>query len=162
MYKRQVLINVGLAVADGDGLLRADLGARMREAALAALGNPVLLRRAGVARELDDVHERRIVVLLADGARVHALGQLGVLRDRAQRQAHRQAKPLADDRSLQEDRLAVAGLLAGNDLVGDLLETAVVPSLSLIHIFKVGDVVNVRVLDVDLKKKRISLTMLKE
>ena len=30
------------------------------------------------------------------------------------------------------------------------------------EVLKVGDVVNVRVLDVDLKKKRISLTMLKE
>ena len=84
-----LLVDVGLLVLKGDGPLRADLAARVSQAALARIAHLVRILLASVAGELDDVDQRRLVVGLRLGGIGHALGQLRGLVHTLQRQAHR-------------------------------------------------------------------------
>ena len=119
-----LLVDVGLLVLEGDGALGADLAAGVGEAALAAVGHAVGVVRARVARELDDVDERRLVVGLGHGGLREALGEALAVVDALQRQAHGEADALLDDGALEEDRLAVGGDVAGDDLVREVTELA--------------------------------------
>ena len=115
------LVDDRTAVDDVDGVLGADLGARMRQAALAAVGHDDLLFRAGVAGELDDIDERRLIVRFAravlDAVRDGRVG-VGV----ARRKTHGQAQALANNGALEEDAVAVSGVLGRQDLVGQGFE----------------------------------------
>ena len=57
---------------NGDGILRADLLARMFQAALTSVGHRHAVRTA-VAGEPNDIDERRFIVLLGNHALIHAL-----------------------------------------------------------------------------------------
>ena len=121
---------MGFAIDMTDGVLGADLMAGLGQAALTVLRNAVLLGRAGVAGVVDDVDERRVVVLLRHGALRHAVGENRVLIHRAKGQPHGQPHPLPGDGPLQEDGLPVLGLLSGYDDIGQLLHPVIGPIIS--------------------------------
>ena len=119
-----LLVDVGLLVAEGDGALGADLAAGVRQAALAGVGHAVDVVVARVAGKLDDVDQGRLVVGLGDGGVGEAVGEALALVHALERQAHGQADALLHDRALQEDRLAVGGNVAGDDLVREVADLA--------------------------------------
>ena len=123
------LINDRLALDEADSAAGADFVAVVRQAALAAFSHVVTVGGASVTGVADDVHQGGIIVLFGNGALIDTVGQTGVLGNRAQRQAHSQTQALADNGALQEDGLAILGQLAGSDLVGQVLDTAVVAAL---------------------------------
>ena len=116
----ETLVNVALAVAEADGVLRADLLAGVRQAALAHGRDLDDLLRAGVAGKLDDIDQRRLVVLVCNDAVLQALAGGHALIQRTQGHAHGQTDALGDDGSLQEDAAAQRFFLTGNDLEGQL------------------------------------------
>ena len=117
---------MGLAVHERDGALGADLAAGMRHAALAGVAHTVDVVLPRVAGEVDDVDQRRLVVGLGLGRLGHALGEHRGLVHALQRQAHRKADALAHDGALDEDALTVGGHVARDDLVGQVVDPAVV------------------------------------
>ena len=117
---------MALAVDEGDGALGADFLAGGGQAVLAALGDPVLVCRAGVAGVGDDIDERRFVVLLGNGGMVHAVGHQGTGLHGADAQAHCQAHALTGDGALQEHRFPVQGLVTGDDDVGQILGVGII------------------------------------
>ena len=117
----QALVDMALAVAEADGLFGADFLAGMRQAALAQAGHLDGLFFALIAGELDHVDQRRLIVLFGDHALFQTLAGRDLFVDRAQGQAHGQADTLRDDRSFQEDAAAQRPLLAGDNLVGQLV-----------------------------------------
>ena len=116
----KALVNVALAVAEADGVLRADLLAGMCQTALAHGRNLDDLLRAGVAGKLDDVDQRRLIVFIRNDAVLQTLAGGDTLIQRAQGHTHGQTDALGDDCSLQEDAAAQGFLLAGNNLEGQL------------------------------------------
>ena len=114
---------------DDDGVLGAAFAAGVGKAALAAIGDAVLLFRAAVAGKFDQVDEGGIVVLLRNGAFVHPHRKGGVLADGPQGQPHGQPQPLPHDGPLQEDGFPVLGHLPGDDFIGQLLDAGIVPAL---------------------------------
>ena len=116
----EALVNVALAVAEADGVLRADLLAGVRQAALAHGRDLDDLLRAGVAGKLDDIDQRRLVVLVRNNAVLQTLTGGHALIQRTQGHAHGQTDALGDDGSLQEDAAAQRFFLTGNDLEGQL------------------------------------------
>ena len=94
----------------------------MSQAALAHIGDPDLLGRAGVTGKVDDVDQRGLIVLLGNGALLDVGAGGSVLVNLTQRQADGQTETLADNGALQEDILTVAGYLAGNDFIGQMLD----------------------------------------
>ena len=114
-----VLIDYGLAAGgEGQSLLGAHIHARVGQAAAAEVGHFHLLFGAGIAGELDNVHQRGIVVLLSD----HAVFDAGVggrlLIHGAQGQTHGQTDALRNDGALQENAVAEAVDLTRNNFVG--------------------------------------------
>src|SRR5699024_2811529 len=83
-----VLLDVALAVDVADGVLGADLLAGPGQAAMAVLGDALLLGGAGVAVVVADVDGGRVVVLIGDGALAEALGDAGGVVHRLEGQAH--------------------------------------------------------------------------
>ena len=120
------LVNAALAVDEGDGPLGADLLAGGGQAVLAVFRHPVLVGGAGVAGVGDDVDERRLIVLLGDGRVIHALGHEAAGLDGPDAKAHGKPHPLTGDGPLQEDALPVQGLVAGDDLVGQVLGLGII------------------------------------
>ena len=118
-------VNVAFAVDEGDRTLGADLLAGGGQTVLAVLRHPVLVNRAGVAGIGNDIDERRLVILLGDGGGIHALGHQAAGLDGADGQAHSQPHPLTRNGALQENGLPVQGLIAGNDLEGQILRPLV-------------------------------------
>ena len=116
------LINMAAPIEEGDSLLGADLLAGMRQTALAQLADLDDLLRALVAGKLDDVDERRLVVLVRDHALLQIVGGGHAFIDGAQRQAHCQTDALRHDGSLQKDAAAHVAFLAGNDAVGQFFQ----------------------------------------
>ncbi len=114
---------------DLDGVLGAAFAAGVGKTALAAIGDPVLLFRAAMAGELDEIDKRRLVVFFRNGAFVHPHGKGGVLVHGAQRQAHSQAQPLPHNGALQEDGFPVLGHLPWDNLIGQLLDAGIIPAL---------------------------------
>ena len=125
------VVDEGLLVLERDGLLGADLAAGVRETALAGLAHDAVdVVLAGVAGELDDVDEGRLVVGLGLGRLGHAVGERLALVDALERQAHGEADALAHDGALEEDALAVGSDVAGDDLVGQVVDPAIVRLLA--------------------------------
>src|SRR5699024_7638912 len=114
----QALIDMAAAVAEADGLFGADFLAGMSKAALAHGGDLDDLFRALVAGELDDVDQRRLIVLVRDHAMFQIVRSGNTLVQRTQRKSHGKTDTLGDNGSLQEDAAAQLADLAGNDLVG--------------------------------------------
>ena len=123
------LINHGFAVFKPDGLFRANLHAGMRQTALAHIRNMKGFFRTFIAGKFDDVYQRRIIVFIGNGAFHNALGNGGVLIDRAQGQADGKAQAFADDGALQKDALAMHGHFARHDFIRQLLNAAVIAAL---------------------------------
>ena len=119
-----LLVDIGLLVLEGNGALGADLAAGVREATLAGVAHLIDVVFAGVAGELDDVDQRRLVVGLGNRGVDDAVGHALRLVDALQRQAHGKEDALRDDGALEEDGLAVGRDLAGDDLVGQALEVS--------------------------------------
>ena len=117
-----LLVDVGLLVHKGDGALGADLAAGVRKAALAHVGHAVDVVLAGVAGELDDVDEGRLVVGLGLCRLGEAVGELLGTVNALQWETQREADALAHDGALEKDALAIGGNVAGNDLVRQLVE----------------------------------------
>ena len=115
------LIDDRAAIDDVDGILGANLGAGMRQTALTALGDYDLLLRAGMAGKLNDVDERRLIVLLLGRALFDAIRDRLVSRSGAHRHTHCQTQTLAYNRTLQENAVTVRCTLTGQDLVGQPL-----------------------------------------
>ena len=63
-----------------------------------------------------------LIVLLGNGALLDVSAGGSVLVNLTQRQADGQTETLADNGALQEDILTVAGYLAGNDFIGQMLD----------------------------------------
>ena len=99
------------------------------QTALTGVGDLIVGGGAGVAGVLDDVDQGRVIVLLRDGALLHADGQDGVLRHGPQRQTHGQTDALAHNGPLQENGIPMVAHLAGYDLIGQLLHASVVAAL---------------------------------
>ena len=125
----EALGDAAAAVYKFDRALGAHLLARRRKAALTKLRRKVAVRGAGVTGVGDDVHERRLVILLGDRRLIHALGEHGALLHRLERQAHRQPHALARDGALQKHRLTVQRAAAGDDLVWDVLHLRIVAGI---------------------------------
>ena len=124
------LVNDALAVAaDGDGALGANVHAGVAQAALAVGRDADLLRRAGVAGEGDDVDEGRLVVFFGLCGLLDAVGGEAHLGGGAQGQAAGEAEALGDDGALKEDVVAVLGVLAGDDFVGQGVDAREVAAL---------------------------------
>ena len=124
------LVNDALAVAaDGDGALGANVHAGVGEAALAVGRDADLLRRAGVAGEGDNVDEGRLVVFFGLCGLLDAVGGEAHLGGGAQGQAAGEAEALGDDGALKEDVVAVLGVLAGDDFVGQGVDAREVAAL---------------------------------
>ena len=133
------LVDVGLAMLKVHGLLGADGGAVVGKAALAGVGHLQMGGRAGVAGKLDDVDQRRLIILLGDGALLHAVGDHGMLLHIAQGQAHGQADALAHDGALQENGVPLLAHLAGDDLIGQLLHALGVVAAFVGHTGHLGE-----------------------
>src|SRR5699024_10722998 len=61
------LVDEALALDQRDGVLGADLHTGVSQAALAHIGDPYLLGRAGITGEVDDVDQGGLIVLLGNG-----------------------------------------------------------------------------------------------
>ena len=133
------LVDVGLAMLEVHGLLGADGGAVVGKAALAGVGHLQMGGGAGVAGELDDVDQRRLIILLGDGALLHAIGNHIMLLHLAQGQAHSQADALAHDGALQEDGVTLIAHLAGDNLIGQLLHALDVVAALVGHTGHLGE-----------------------
>ena len=96
----QALVDVAFAVAEADGVFGADFLAGVGKAALAHLGDLDDLLGAAIAGELDDVDQRRLIVLVRDDAVLQAFGGGHALIQRAQGEAHGQTDTLGHDGSL--------------------------------------------------------------
>ena len=118
-------VNVALAVDEGDCALGTDPLAGSCQTVLAVLRHPVLVGGAGVTGVWNDVDKGRLVILLGDGGGIHALGHQTAGLDGADGQAHGEPYPLTRDGAFQENRLPVQGLVAGDDLEGQVLRSLV-------------------------------------
>ena len=116
----EALVDVALAVAEADGVLRTDLLTGVCQTSLTHRGDLDDLLRAGVAGKLDDVDQRRLVVLVCDDAVLQTLAGRDALVQRAQGHAHGQTDALRDDSSLQKDAAAQGLFLTGNNFEGQL------------------------------------------
>ena len=101
-------------------MLRADLLAGVGKAALAHGRDLDDLLRAGVAGKLDNIDQRRLVVLVGDDAVFQTLAGRDALVQRTQGHTHCQADTLGDDGSLQKDAAAQGLFLTGNNFEGQL------------------------------------------
>ena len=116
----EILINVTAAIAEADCLFGADLLAGVSQAPLAHAGNLYDLFRALVTGKLDNVDQRRLIVLVSNYAVLQVFGSGNALGNRAQRKAHSQTDAFRNNRSLQEDAAAQRRVLAGHDLKGQV------------------------------------------
>ena len=96
----EALVDVALAIAEADGMLRADLLTGVSKAALAHGRDLDDLLRAGVAGKLDNVDQRRLVVLVGDDAVLQTLAGRDALVQRTQGHTHGQTDALRDNCSL--------------------------------------------------------------
>ena len=120
-----VLIDGGTAALPSDGLLGADFHTGVSEAALTQVGDLDQLLGAAVAGELDDIHQRGVVILIGDGSVLQTGDDAVVLVHAAGGQAHGQTHALLDDGALKEDVLAELAFLTGDDGVRDLAHQVV-------------------------------------
>ena len=120
-----VLIDGGAAALPSDGLLGADFHTGVSEAALTQVGDLDQLLGAAVAGELDDIHQRGVVILIGDGSVLQTGDDAVVLVHAAGGQAHGQTHALLDDGALKEDVLAELAFLTGDDGVRDLAHQVV-------------------------------------
>ena len=120
------LIDEAAPVDERDGALGADLLAGSSKAVLAADGNLVLVLGAGVAGVGNDIDQGRLIILLGNCGGIHALGHQTPGLNGADAKAHGKANPLTGDGALQEDGFPVQGLVAGDDLIGQILRVCVV------------------------------------
>ena len=115
------------------GTLRANLHTRMRHAALTAVRDHDLVLLAGMARELDDVDQRRRVVGLLSGRGFDVIRERRVLGGTAARQAHRQTQTFADDSALEENIVADVANLTRHDIVRQCFDAAVGRPLGMVR-----------------------------
>ena len=126
------VIDEGLLVLKGDSTLRTDLATRMGQATLASTRHHAIdIVLAGVARKLDDVDERRLIVRLGLCRLGHPVGELCRFVHALQRQAHCQTDTLTHDGALQKDALAVGRHVTRNDFVRQLIDPTVVVGIAL-------------------------------
>ena len=126
----EILLNAAhAAVAELDRLFRADLAARVRQAVLTEVRNDIALFRTGVAGEFQNIHQRRLVIFLRSRALLHTRGERRVLVERTGAQAHCETQPFADDGSFQKNAAAVLGDLTGDDLIRQVFNAGIVPTL---------------------------------
>ena len=101
----------------------------MLQTALAAIGHDDPLFRAGVTGKLDDVDQRRRVIVLRNLRIVDSGGNGTGFPCRADRHTHGSAQPLSQNRPLQKDIVPVSPFLAGQDFKGDLLKIRLAAAL---------------------------------
>ena len=121
-----VLVDDGLALVERDGILGAGVVAVVGQTALTQVRHLIVGGRAGVAGVFDNVDQRRIIVLLGHSTLLHAVTEQAVLRHGAQRQAHGKADAFAHNGPLQEDRLPLRGLFAGQYLIWQLFHPGII------------------------------------
>ena len=85
--------------------------------------------------KLDDIDQRRLIILLGIDRLFRPGGYRRVFRRRAQRQPHGQPHPLLDDGPLQENALAVGRNLTRNNPVRDVFHLGQVTRLIVIRQF---------------------------
>ena len=98
----------------------------MCQTALAGVRHLVMGIGAGVTGILDDVNQGRLVVFFSNGAFLYTVGQHALLCGRAQTETHGKTNALANDGTLQKNRLPQLAYLAGNNLIGELVNPAIV------------------------------------
>ena len=119
-----------------DGLFGADLDAGVLDAALAAVCDLDDVIRAAVAREFDDVYQRRLVILLGNDGLLDAVGNIVVHAELAHRQTHCKAQPFADNCTLDKQIVPERAYLvwvARTDLVRQLFKLLRVVSALVCH-----------------------------
>ena len=99
-FNALILVNHRTAIDNVDGILGAHFGARMRQTALTALCNHNALLRARMAGELNNVDERRLIILFDGCALLDSIRNRCICRSCAHRHTHCQAQTLADNCAL--------------------------------------------------------------
>ena len=114
------LINKAAAAAERDGTFGANFHAGMRKTALAKIGYLHRLFGAAVAGKLDNIDQRRIIVLMGNGGIFQTGNHAVVFIDTAQRQTQCKAHTLFNDGALQENIAAQLAHFSGHDLKGNV------------------------------------------
>ena len=112
-----LLINVCLFVYEANCLFRTNLSTRMRKTALASVGNAIHVILTGIARKLNNVNQRRLVINLRSRGFFQAVRNFLWLIHALHRHAHSHANALANNSALQEDALTVRSNITRNNLV---------------------------------------------
>ena len=119
-----LLINVCLFVYEANCLFRTNLSTRVCETALTSIGNAIHVVLACVARKLDNVDQRRLIINLWPRSLFQAIGYLLGLINTLHRHTHSHADTLTNNRALQEDALAICCNITRNNLVRQLFHLA--------------------------------------
>ena len=112
-----LLVNVCLFVHEANCLFRTNLSTRVRKTALARIGNAIHVVLTGIARKLDDVNQRWLVINLRPRGFFQAVRNFLWLIHALHRHAHSHANALTNNSALQEDALAVRCNITRNNLV---------------------------------------------
>ena len=129
-------VDMCMSVYLADRLFGAYLNAGVLDAALTAVCDLDDVIRAAVAREFDDVYQRRLVILLGNDGLLDAVGNIVVHAELAHRQTHCKAQPFADNGTLDEQIVSEwADLIrvARTDLVRKLFKPLRVISSLVCH-----------------------------
>ena len=119
-----LLINVCLFVHEANCLFRTNLSTRVRKTALASVGNAIYVVLAGIARKLDDVNQRWLIINLRSRGLFQAIRNMLWLIHILHRHAHSHANALTNNSALQEDALAVRCNITRNNLVRQIFHLA--------------------------------------
>ena len=115
-----LLINICLFVHKANCLFRTNLSTRVCKTALASVGNAIHVVLAGIARKLDDVNQRWLVINLRSRGLFQAVRNKLWLINALHRHAHSHANALANNSALQEDALTIRSNITRNNLVRQL------------------------------------------
>ena len=111
----------------------------MGEAFPAIVADLKAVGRTGNAGKRDDRDQGLFQAFLQSRAFSHAVGERLVFPGRAQGQAESQPDPLADDRALFKNTVAVLRDLAGNDPVGAFVKILEIAAVQIAFVGKAGD-----------------------
>ena len=115
-----LLVNICLFVYKANCLFRTNLSARVCKTTLACVSNAIHIVLACVARKLDNVDQRRLVINLWSRSLFQAIGYLLRLINTLHRHTHSHTDTLTNNRALQEDTLAICCNITRNNLVRQL------------------------------------------
>ena len=119
-----LLINICLFVHEANCFFRTNLSTRVCKTALARVGDTIHIVLACVARKLDNIDQRRLVINLWSRGLFQAVRNKLWLINTLHRHAHSHANALANNSALQEDALTIRSNITRNNLVRQLFHLA--------------------------------------